>query len=95
MKMMNEELMTHYRGLLADNLPMLRTKLKMTQEDLASALNISRHTVIGIENHNRNMTWTTYLALVYIFKQNSETEKLLEILNLVPREFDDALRGNI
>lgn len=91
---MNEELMQKYRTALAENLPMLRTKLKMTQEDLAKILNISRHTIIGIENRNRSMTWTTYLALIYIFQKNSETEKLIEILNIVPIEFDEMLNQN-
>ena len=88
---MNEELMQKYRITLAENLPMLRTKLKMTQEDLAKILNISRHTIIGIENPNRDMTWTTYLALIYIFQKNSETAKLIEILSIAPREFDEMM----
>lgn len=85
---MNEELMQKYRSMLAENLPMLRTKLKMTQEELAKILNVSRHTIIGIENRNRDMTWTTYLALIYIFQRNSETAQLIEVLNLAPREYD-------
>lgn len=88
---MTEELMQKYKNALADNLPMLRTKLKLTQESLARMMNISRHTIIGIENRNRDMTWPTYLALIYIFQQNPETAKLLDILNLTPREFDEIL----
>lgn len=88
---MNEELMQKYRSALAENLPMLRTKLKMTQEELAKILNVSRHTIIGIENRNREMTWTTYLALIYIFQRNSEAAQLIDVLNLAPREYDDVM----
>lgn len=90
---MNEEIMQQYKNAMAENLPMLRTKLKMTQEDLANILNISRHTIIGIENRNREMTWTTYLALIYIFQKNSETAKLAEILNIVPVEFNEIIEA--
>lgn len=88
---MNEELMTQYRCALAENLPMLRAKLKMTQEDLAKILNISRHTIIGIENRSRTMPWTTYLALIFILERFEETKLLVNILHLYPQEFDDAL----
>ncbi|MBP3393126.1 MAG: hypothetical protein J6M38_01295 [Lentisphaeria bacterium] len=88
---MNEELMNTYRKALAENLPMLRTKLKMTQEELANILDISRHTIIGIETQSRTMTWTTYLSLIYILKKFNETRDMVEILGLVPTEFDTML----
>lgn len=34
---------------MADNLPMLRTKLNFTQEEIASMIGVSRHTVISME----------------------------------------------
>ena len=91
---MNEELMTQYRCALADNLPMLRAKLKMTQEDLAKLLNISRHTIIGIENRSRTMPWTTYLALIFILEKFEETSLLVKILHLYPEEFDEVLHSD-
>lgn len=90
---MNEELMLMYREKLADNLPTLRAKLRMTQEDLAKILNISRHTIIGIENHSRTMTWTTYLAIIYILQRFEETKTLAVALGVTPVEFDAMLSG--
>ncbi len=89
---MNEELMSKYRVLMADNLPTLRAKLKMTQEDLAQLLNISRHTIIGIENKSRIMPWTTYLALVFLMERFEETKMLIHVLNLYPKEFEENLQ---
>ena len=91
---MNEELMGKYRSLMADNLPTLRAKLKMTQEELAQLLNVSRHTIIGIENKSRTMPWTTYLALVFLMERFEETKMLIRVLNLYPQEFEESLRSS-
>jgi DNA-binding XRE family transcriptional regulator len=91
---MNEELMSYYRARLADNLPTLRAKLKMTQEELADRLNISRHTVIGIESKNRVMPWTTFLAIVFLFERFEETKLLLHVLKIYPVEYEDELHSN-
>ena len=44
---------------MTDNLPMLRTRLGMTQEELAEIIGVSRSTVLSIENKKRDMTWNT------------------------------------
>ncbi len=91
---MNENLMNHYRTRLAENLPMLRTKLHMTQEDLAGVLDVSRHTIIGIEHKSRVMTWTTYLAIVYIMQQDKETDLLIKALQLAPQSLSEIRYNN-
>lgn len=91
---MNENLMNHYRTRLAENLPMLRTKLHMTQEDLAGVLDVSRHTIIGIEHKSRVMTWTTYLAIVYIMQQDKETDLLIKALQLAPQSLNELRSTN-
>ncbi len=88
---LNEELMLFYRQKMADNLPTLRAKLRLTQEDLARLLNVSRHTIIGIESHSRIMTWTTYLSLVYVFLRCEDAKNLTVALGLIPVEFDRLL----
>ena len=55
---------------MADNLPVLRKKLKLSQEDLAQLIGSSRFTVMEIETKKRKMTWTTFLSLVLLFDKN-------------------------
>ena len=48
---------------MIDNLPTLRKRLGMTQEEMAALAGISRSTLANIENMKRPMTWNNFLAL--------------------------------
>lgn len=50
---------------MADNLPVLRKKLKMSQEDLANMIGSSRYTVMLYETKKRKMPWNVFLSLVF------------------------------
>lgn len=71
---------------MTDNLPMLRAKLGLTQEETAEKIGVSRSTVISIENKKRDMTWNTFLSLVLLFSKNEATEKLLSVLDIYTDE---------
>ena len=49
---------------LRDELPVLRAKVRISQETLAKKIGISRQTYSSIETGKREATWTTFLALV-------------------------------
>lgn len=72
---------------MTENLPMLRTRLGLTQEELADKLGVSRSTVVSIENKKRDMTWNTFLSLVLLFIKNESTNKLLNVLEIYTDEF--------
>ena len=78
----------------SEKLQELRKQKGMTQEELADRLNISRHTVIGIESKNRVMPWTTFLAIVFLFERFEETKLLLHVLKIYPVEYEDELHSN-
>ena len=78
---------------MADNLPTLRTKLSMTQEDLAKLIGVSRSTVIMFEKKQRQMTWNTFLSLILVFSKNSETNILLKALGIYTEELENILGG--
>jgi len=84
-----------YMQKMADNLPTLRTKLNMTQEELAKLIGVSRSTVIMFEKKQRQMTWNTFLSLILIFSKNSETNKLLIALDIYTNELEKVLEGNL
>ena len=72
---------------MTENLPMLRTRLGLTQEELADKIGVSRSTVVSIENKKRDMTWNTFLSLVLLFIKNESTNKLLNVLEIYTDEF--------
>ena len=74
---------------MAENLPVLRPRLHLTQSELAAKLGISRQTVIALESGKRPMTWITFLSLVFIFSKYEETQKLLGVLDIYPQEFEE------
>lgn len=77
---------------MTDNLPMLRTRLGLTQEDLADKIGLSRSTVVAIENRKREMSWNTFLSLVLLFIKNDSTNKLLNALEIYTDDFHEFLK---
>lgn len=82
-----------YMERMAENLPTLRTKYSMTQEDLANLIGVSRSTIIFFEKKQRQMTWNTFLSLILVFSKNSETLKLLKALDIYTDELENILGG--
>lgn len=67
---------------MVDNLPVLRAKLGLTQEQLGSRVSLSRQTVVALECHKREMTWQTFLSMVMVFSSNDETYAMLEMFGI-------------
>ena len=74
---------------MTENLPVLRKKLRLTQEGLAQIIGSSRHSIMQIEAKKRKMTWSTFLSLVFLFDKNEDTALLLRALNI----YTDELNG--
>lgn len=71
--------------IMAENLPVLRKKAGVTQEELAETLGISKYTVLSVEKKRRRMTWNTFLSLFLVFSMNEKTNGMLSFLGL-PRD---------
>lgn len=78
---------------MADNLPTLRAKAKLTQAELADMLGVSKFTVLSIEKKQRKMTWNTFLSLVLVFTKNPETDKMLTLFEIYTDEFNDVIKN--
>lgn len=76
---------------MAENLPVLRKMLKLTQEELAEIIGSSRHTVMLIESGKRKMTWSTFLSLILLFEKNESTSKLLRAFEVYTPELENSL----
>lgn len=80
---------------MTDNLPMLRTRLGLSQEELANKIGLSRSTVFAMETNRSKMTWNTFLSLVLLFIKNKNTNKLLNVLEIYTDELNDFLKEDI
>ena len=76
-----------YIKLMERELPMLRTKADIQQEELANTIGISRQTYGAIERGDKEMSWITYIALLFFFDQNRKTHQLLRKLDIFPHSF--------
>ncbi len=71
---------------MVDELPVLRLKIGMSQDEMASLLDLSRQTYSSIETKKRKMTWRLYLSLVLIFYHNDQTHDFLVKNGLIPKK---------
>lgn len=69
---------------LTEYLPTLRGTVKVSQEQVANAVGISRQTYNSIELKKRKMSWNTYMALVFFYDQQPNSHLLLRKLEVFP-----------
>ncbi len=79
-----EEEKKNYIELLAGELVTLRAKAGIPQEELARIIGVSRQTYGAIERKDKEMSWNTYLALLFFFDQNRNTHQLLRQMGMFP-----------
>lgn len=70
---------------LVDELPVLRTKLGVSQTEIANLIDISRQTYSSIETKKRKMSWGIYLSLILVFDSNKQTHDLIRKEGLFPQ----------
>lgn len=81
---LTKEIQEGLMSALTDNLPLLRAKLDISQEELSNLIGLSRQTYSSIESKKRSMTWQTYLSLVFFFDSNEQNHNLLRHLGCFP-----------
>ena len=72
--------------LLTPELPVLRKKAKISQDDLSNLLGVSRQTYGANERRSRRMTWNTYLSIILFYDKNPNTHELIRSLGVYPQE---------
>ena len=75
-----------YCSVMAQNLPMLRTKLGLSQMELGRLIGVSRQAISAFENNSRALSWGHFTSLLFLFNENPETKKLLPVLGIYPPE---------
>jgi len=81
------KLKKHVTEQFIDELPVLRAKVRVSQETIAEKIGVSRQTYNAIENGKRDIPWTTFLALLAFFQNNDQTKRMIEQLE----EFEENM----
>lgn len=71
-----------YAERMAENLPVLRAKIGLSQEGLAGIVGVTRQTISAIENKSRAMSWSIFLSLLFLFSRNADTQKLMVAMGI-------------
>lgn len=82
----------HYTQLMAQNLPMLRTCLGLSQLNLAEIIGVTRQTISAIESGTRKLSWGNFISLLFVFTQNEQTLLLLKTLGIYTEELESIFR---
>lgn len=76
---------------LTDELPALRAKLGLSQDELSSIIGISRQTYSAIETKKRRMSWTTFLSLILLYGYNEKTSAYINTVGAFPPSLKEIL----
>lgn len=77
---------------LVNNIPVLRSKMGITQQELADRIGITRNTLNAIENKKTPLTWVNFIAITLLFYVNDDTKPLLDALNGYSKKLDDFIK---
>ena len=78
-------------NILTNELKVLRSKVEISQQELANRLGVSRQTYGAIESKAQKMTWSNFLALLLLFLSNEDTAKIIDWIGAYPPELEQYL----
>ncbi len=80
-----------YTRLMAENLPMLRMRMGITQDELAELTGSSRQMLSLMEREVRPMLWDTFMSMICVFRMNSATRDILAFLGIYTQELEEFI----
>lgn len=80
--------------ILTKNLPVLRAKIGVSQEEVSNIIGVSRQTYSSIETLKRPMTWSMFLSLILFFGCNDGTSAMLDGMGILTPQLNDFLNRN-
>jgi len=78
--------------ILTSELPTLRARVGLSQQELANKVGISRQTYGALETKKQRMTWQNFITLLLLFKSNTDTAKMLYYCGAYPVELEQFLK---
>ena len=80
--------------ILTEELPMLRAKLGISQDEISSIIGVSRQTYNAVETKKRRMSWNTYMSLILLFGYNDKTTSIVDAIGAFPLSLQQTLNIN-
>lgn len=77
-----EELFNRCIDTLTKELPVLRKMTGLKQKDLADILGVSRQTITNIESGTGKMKWSMFLAIMFVFGLDRNTNDYLKTIDI-------------
>ena len=90
----SDEEKQHLIDILTDELPLLRARAGIPQEDLAKVIGFTRQTYSSIERKVRPMSWNIFLALIFFFDTNASTHSEIRSIGAYPGDIIARLNGS-
>ena len=75
-------------------LPILRARIDMTQDEISEIAGLSRQTYSALETRKRKMTWSNFMALLFIFYFNPATKDAIENAGILIPELKRVMSIN-
>lgn len=75
-------------------LPILRARIDMTQDEISEIAGLSRQTYSALETRKRKMTWSNFMALLFVFYFNPVTRDEIEKVGVFPDSLKRILETN-
>ena len=81
-------------GKMASQLPNIRNRLNVTQEDLADKTGVDASKIKNVEGGKRALRWSEYLSILFVIWNNDIGRGILDEYDLFPEELKNALSVN-
>lgn len=75
-------------------LPILRAQIDMTQDEISEIVGLSRQTYSALETGKRKMTWSNFMALLFVFYYNPSTREAIDSGGFFPEELRNVMSQN-
>ena len=78
--------------ILTKELRVLRAKARVSQQELANRMGVSRQTYGMIETEKQRMTWNHFMALLLLFRSNEGTAEIIDRIGAYPQELERYIK---
>ena len=89
----SDEEKSRYIQILTDELPLLRARAGIPQDELAGIIGYTRQTYSAIERRVHPMSWSIYLALVFFFDNIAATHNELRNIGAYPNDILERMNN--
>jgi DNA-binding XRE family transcriptional regulator len=77
---------------LTNELRVLRAKARVSQQELANRMGVSRQTYGMIETEKQRMTWNHFMLLLLLFRSNDGTAEIIDRIGAYPPELEQYIK---